>query len=377
MTLGQRLARHARLSVVHRLPWGPPTPPLLILFINSICNQTCEHCFYWRNLNRKDDLTLDELRSLSNNLGKLENLNLSGGEPFLRPEFAEICNQFIDTNGVKQIYVPTNGSFTGRTVAALKDVFRNRSLDLFAVELSLDGMPTFHNAFRGMNDAFERAMETYDALAEMKKSETRLHIHAVSTVTADNMAEVRSLTDYLFERCPEMEHHSIAMIRGDRKNPALTSPRLADYRNLYAYVRDLWHPREQGRYGSIVEPMLQRAKTSTAEEQRQVIPCRAGRLTGVVYSNGDVSVCESHAPLGNLRQQSFTQIWRSKEANRLRRAIEAKKCWCTNEVFLWSSIIYQPVQLAKAMLASKPWKRPASGGPGYTDEGRPELQVLQ
>ncbi len=44
-------------------------PPFLILFINSICNQTCEHCFYWRSLNSKDDLTVEELRALSDGLG--------------------------------------------------------------------------------------------------------------------------------------------------------------------------------------------------------------------------------------------------------------------------------------------------------------------
>ncbi len=39
-------------------------------------------------------------------MGNLETLNLSGGEPFIRPEVAEICSLFIENNGVKQIYVP-------------------------------------------------------------------------------------------------------------------------------------------------------------------------------------------------------------------------------------------------------------------------------
>ena len=65
------------------------------------------------NLNRQDDLTKDEIFALSRSLGRIENLNLSGGEPFLRPEFGEICRQFIRQNGVRQIYVPTNGYFHG------------------------------------------------------------------------------------------------------------------------------------------------------------------------------------------------------------------------------------------------------------------------
>ena len=60
------------------------TPPFLTLFITSTCNLTCPHCFYWRELNQKDDLSFDEIAKLSESLDPIENLNLSGGEPFLR-----------------------------------------------------------------------------------------------------------------------------------------------------------------------------------------------------------------------------------------------------------------------------------------------------
>ncbi len=372
MRLWERAVRHARITWRNYQPGAAPSPPFLILFINSICNQTCEHCFYWRNLNRPDDLTVEELDRLSRELGRVETLNLSGGEPFLRKEFGQICRFFIQRNRVEQIYVPTNGSFADRTVRALEEVFQERSLRLFAIELSLDGMPEFHNAFRGMRDAFERAMATYDALAELQRREPRLRIHAISTATDTNMEEIRRLTRYLYERCPAMDHHNLALIRGDRKNPSLQGPSLEEYRRLYEEVRRLWAPREAGRYGAVVEPMLQKAKMRTAAERRQVIPCRAGILNAVIYANGDVSFCETHPPIGNLRRQSFTEIWRSREAERLRRSIAAKECHCTNEVFLWPSIVYQPAQLVRVMWASRHWLRPpAEGAPAV-----PELRVL-
>jgi MoaA/NifB/PqqE/SkfB family radical SAM enzyme len=347
----------------------PGTPPFLILFINSICNQTCEHCFYWRNLNRRDDLTVDELRALSDTLGHVETLNLSGGEPFLRKEFGEICRYFIRRNGVRQIYVPTNGSFADRTVAALEEVFREPALDLFAVEFSLDGLPAFHNAFRGMNDAFERAMDTYDALAALQRREPRLRLHAISTATGTNVDEIRRLSKFLYDRCPQIDHHNLALLRGDRKNPSLQGPALAEYAALYDDIRRLWAPRETGRYGASVEPLLQWAKMRTAEEQRQVVPCRAGILSGVVYSNGDVSVCETLPPIGNIRQQPFPVIWRSEAARATRRSVRAKECYCTNEVFLWPSITFQPLQLVRALMHVKPWA--ANGAPAPSAEVRP------
>jgi MoaA/NifB/PqqE/SkfB family radical SAM enzyme len=353
----ERLARHARITWKNLAFPEVPSPPFLILFINSICNLTCEHCFYWRNLNRRDDLTVEEVFSLARELGRVENLNLSGGEPFLRSEFAEICRFFITNNGVEQIYVPTNGYFTDRTVRALKSIFEEKSLKLFVCELSIDGMLEYHNKFRGSDKSFQKLMETYDALAELQKSELRLRIHAISTATAENLNEIKRLTTFLFDRCPAMDHHNLALIRGDRKNPTLQGPNLIAYQELHSYARRLWAPREATRYGAMVEPMLQWAKVKTAQAQAQVVPCRAGVLSAVVYANGDVSVCETHPPLANLRQKSFREIWYSKEAQELRRRIRNKECWCTNEIFLWSSINYQPMQLAKAMLGGKVWQK--------------------
>lgn len=357
MNLLTRLARHGRLTWMSYA--RPDTPPFLILFINSICNQKCEHCFYWKNLNRKDDLTREELFALSRSLGRIENLNLSGGEPFLRAEFAEICGQFIRHNGVKQIYVPSNGYFTERMVKQIRGTLQEEAVELFVVEFSLEGMAEFHNRFRVSPGSFERAMESYDALAEIQGEDPRLRLHAISTATSINLDEIRELTAYLFERCPKMDHHNLALIRGDRKNPTLAGPDLARYGELYEYVRATWVPREQGRYGAAVEPMLQYMKTRTAEAGRQVVPCRAGVLTAVVYSNGDVSLCETHAPVGNLRQQSFPEIWRSERTRNLLGSIARKECFCTNEVFLWPSFNYQPFHLLRAMAGARPWRRGA------------------
>jgi MoaA/NifB/PqqE/SkfB family radical SAM enzyme len=357
-----RISRHLRISA--KTLEEAPSPPFLVLFINSICNMKCEHCFYWTSLNKRDDLTKDEIFALSDSLGRIENLNLSGGEPFLRKEFAEICRKFIRTNGVRQIYVPSNGYFTDRCIAAVKDVLQEKDLDLFVVELSLDGMPEFHDKFRVARHAFEYAMRTYDALVELQKTDSRLRIHSISTATDVNMDEIRQLTTYLYDRCPQMDHHNLAIIRGDRKNPTLQGPKLQEYEELYEYIRRLWAPREVGRYGGIVEPMLQWGKVETVKQQRQVIPCMAGKISGVVYANGDVGVCEIHKPIGNLRQKSFPEIWKSDEARALRESIRRKECYCTTEVFMWSSIVYQPVQLVRAMKAGKVWQSARPLEPG-------------
>lgn len=366
MSFVDRVSRHARLTASAYATH--PSPPFLVLFINSICNMKCEHCFYWTALNKRDDLTKEEIFQLSDDLGKIENLNLSGGEPFLRKEFAEIVRKFVQTNGVRQIYVPSNGYYTDKCVAAVNSVLEEKELDLFVVELSLDGMPEFHDTFRVSKNSFRKAMETYDALVEIQKRDPRLRIHSISTATDKNMDEIRQLTTYLYDRCPQMDHHNLAIIRGDRKNKSLVGPQLAQYESLYEYIKRLWAPREVGRYGGIVEPMLQWAKVETIKQDRQVVPCKAGQISAVVYANGDVGVCEIHKPIGNLRQRRFWEIWRSPEANALRETIARKECHCTTEVFLWSSVVYQPLQLVRALTASQAWKKAEPLPPGEREK---------
>jgi len=357
MKFADRVARHVRITKQNYEEL--PSPPFLVLFINSICNMKCDHCFYWRSLNQKDDLTYEELVALSESLGKIENLNLSGGEPFIRKEFAAICRQFIRRNGVRQIYVPTNGYFTKWTVEKITEVLEEPELDLFVAEISLDGMPAFHDEFRAAKHAFEKAMETYEALAELQKTDPRIRIHSISTATHINMDEIKQLTTYLYERCPNMDHHNLAIIRGDRKDASLEGPALEKYEELYEYIQRLWAPREEGRYGSLVEPLLQWGKVQTIKEKKQVVPCRAGQLSAVVYANGDVGVCEIHKPIANLRDKPFWEIWKSVEAQALRKSIAAKECYCTTEVFMWSSIVHQPVQLVRAIKGSKAWRKPS------------------
>lgn len=352
-----RIAKHARINWKNLSIPEAPSPPFLILFINSICNMKCEHCFYWQQLNQKTDLTFEEIVALSNELGPIEHLNLSGGEPFLRKEFGAVCRQFIQHNGVKEIYTPTNGYFTERTVKAVREVLKEKDLDILGIEISLDGMPEFHDAFRKSRFAFSKAMETYDALVEIQKEDPRLHIYAISTATETNMSDLKKLTTFLYDRCPKMSHHHLAIIRGERKDPSLQGPVLQEYKELYQYMRRLWGVREEGRQGSVVEPMLQHVKTRTADEERQIVPCRAGVLSAVIHANGDVALCEQRPPIGNLRDKSFTELWHAHTANQVRKSIKKKECYCTNEIFMWPSIVFQPHHLARSLVGAKVWEK--------------------
>jgi len=353
-----RVRRHLRLSVLAQGVRPLRPPPFLTLFVNSICNLTCDHCFYWQNLNQRDDLTFDELRALSRDLASIENLNLSGGEPFIRKDLAEILELFVRDNHTRQIYIPTSGFFPDRTERVVRQVLSTQpDLQLIALELSLDGMPPYHDRIRGHAESFERAMQTYDVLARLQAEDPRVRIHATSVSTDQNIQSLTELTEFLFTRCPSMDHHHVAAIRGARKDPNLLAPDSGDHQRMWEHVQRTWGPRSSRRFGGLVEPLLQWARVQTLAQRRQVISCRAGILSGVVHANGDVGLCEQHAPVGNLREQSFAAIWRSERADQLRARIAARQCWCTNEAYMWPSVTYHPPSLARAAIGGRVWRK--------------------
>jgi hypothetical protein len=298
---------------------------------------------------------------------------LSSASPSLMPKKAEdYMNRYL-VSTITQGHARTTGG--NRVLATLGDEW------LFQIDPERVGEATgwywFHTFYalahdEELNDhdlhlslfnprlthAFKKAMETYDVLAELQQRDPRLRIHSISTATDRNIDEIKRLTTYLYERCPKMDHHNLAIIRGDRKNSLLKGPSLRQYQDLYQYIRRLWAPREESRYGAIVEPMLQWTKVETINKETQIVPCRAGILSAVVYANGDLSICETHKPLGNLRQKSFWEMWKSDKARELRTQVACKACWCTTEVFMWPSIVYQPQHLVRVMLGTRVWEKP-------------------
>ena len=69
------------------------------------------------------------------------------------------------------------------------------------------------------------------------------------------------------------------------------------------------------------------------------------------------------------------ESWRSYHAGELRESIRKKECYCTNEIFMWPSIVYQPASLGRAMIGAKVWERAAPLRPDeradYADAARP------
>jgi Fe-coproporphyrin III synthase len=152
------------LSVSHDLSANPiaahpplGTLPLVTLYLTERCNSRCITCDYWRH--GRSDMDLAAVRRLLPSFAQLRTRSvlLSGGEPLVNPEWAEIA-ELLKQNGL-HVWLLTSG------LALAKHA--HRTPELFdAITVSLDGTdPKTYAAIRGL-DAFHKVCAGIRAAAD-------------------------------------------------------------------------------------------------------------------------------------------------------------------------------------------------------------------
>lgn len=124
--------------------------PLVTLYLTERCNSRCVTCDYWRN--GHIDMTVERLQGLLPALRRLQTrvALLSGGEPLLNPEWAEMAHLLRD-NGQK-VWLLTSGLALAKHARSVAQLFD-------AVTVSLDGTnASTYASIRGL-DAFDKVCE--------------------------------------------------------------------------------------------------------------------------------------------------------------------------------------------------------------------------
>jgi MoaA/NifB/PqqE/SkfB family radical SAM enzyme len=121
--------------------------PLVTLYLTERCNSRCVSCDYWRH--GRADMNLESVTRLLPSLARLQTkvILLSGGEPLLNPEWADIA-QLLRAGG-RKLWLLTSGLSLAKHA--------RRAAELFdAITVSLDGTDrATYAAIRGL-DAFDK-----------------------------------------------------------------------------------------------------------------------------------------------------------------------------------------------------------------------------
>jgi len=325
------------------------TPRVITLFVTSHCNAKCKHCFYWQNLNQNVDLTFEEIERLSTSLGRLDVLLISGGEPFLRKDLPEVCELFFERNDLGALNIPTNGlqpKTTYRLLRRILEVSRGRPVHL---ALSIDGTEATHDEIRAVPGNFKKAVETYMTVLPLREEFPNLNLRVNSTVLNKNFDDLFGFFDEHQKYFPDVNTPSLSLLRGSPYDKSLLLPEIQKLAQLYEH-RSQVVPGRRLLLSRLVDRAIFKLSLETLREDTQVVPCEAGRIQGVVEDNGSVRHCELLPPIGNLREESFDEIWNSDKARSEREKIAKKECHCTHECFLYPSLLAHPASGIKVLL---------------------------
>ena len=327
------------------------TPRILTLFVTSQCNAKCSHCFYWENLNQGHDLSFDEIVKLSNSIGTLDKLLITGGEPFLRRDLADICQLFFEKNSLGDVSIPTNGLQPERTRTVVKGILEAANGRPVTISFSIDGTEEYHDRLRGVPGNLKKLQETYRQVRTLQDEFPNLILRVATTVMQQNYDEVMKLFDEMPNILPGVNSPCINLLRGSPHDRSLMLPSEADIKRLYEHKVSS-SPGKQGFLRRLADRFTFAVAYENFRQDTQVVPCEAGRILGVVEDNGDVKPCELLPPVGNLREGTFEEIWNSAEAKEARQRIVDKQCKCTHECNTFPSLMANPlhaVKLAKTM----------------------------
>jgi radical SAM protein with 4Fe4S-binding SPASM domain len=294
-------------------------PREAVLAVTYRCNARCAMCGIWNSKPVAELLPAAYSRLPSS----LRDVNLTGGEPFLRDDLPEIHAAVRSTCRRVRTIVSTNGLLTDRIVAAVRAM---ASVEPgIGVAVSVDGPPEIHDRMRGVPGAHERAMATIRALQQAGFRNLRLAFTATRE-NANCLGQVYALSRELGAEFTCAAQH------GSEHYFQVRAPQAW---SLQAEIA----PAIRGELRSLSPKRWARAYfmnglSRFAAGRGRPLPCRAGRDFFFMSPSGDVFTCNVEAfRMGNLSWQSFAQIWNSLEASNARVCADMCRggCWmvCT------------------------------------------------
>ncbi len=325
--------RLARLPLDLKNPSGSSGPPIgLTLLPTSRCNLQCKICYQHDHDDQEEENNTVEDRFLYQAVERFHgDFMISGGEPLLDP-FLEDKVALAKRKRCK-VGINTNGTLlTSRRIRDLE------SAGLDYIGLSVNGPRKVHDQIAGEEGAYERTVENIKILTAPRKS---IRVYIIFTITAEGADHIswiakiaeqwgvdgivfrhlsfltpreldlqRRMWQQIFPGEAELFYYSLS------SQPAHIA-RLAEGARSLASVRS-------GRLEIIQSPSMSRRALSRwySEEPSPRRHCLYLYLFARVASTGEMPACPFIArSMGNLRENTFREIWNGESYRRMRQAI--------------------------------------------------------
>ncbi len=308
------------------------------LLITWACNSRCLSCKIWEIYKDnpkgiREELRLEEYARLFADpvFKNIKNLGIAGGEPLMRPDLLDIMMLIPRT---VHLFLATNAITLGRLKQVLPEFAKRGNV---VVQISIDGIGEMHDRVRGVPGNYDRCLQVLNWLVEMKMPRV-----ISSTLSPLNYRELPDLYRLAQNYGAGFAFRTAA--KGDF------------YDNVDEQLLYQWRPEQinalREEIKPVVEDQIRRGETSDAtgvfwdeipqwlDGTIQMPSCLAAYKTFLLDPVGEVYPCPSwwHS-LGNIKRASFSEVWRSQGAQRVRGEVDVLKCGgCWNDC-TWPEVL--------------------------------------
>lgn len=294
------------------------TSPIVVWNITHKCNLKCKHCYIKAGDKAMGaELTTEEGKTIISDLAGMNVpvLLFSGGEPLMREDVFELAD-YARSKGIRTV-LSSNGTIITKKMASLI-----KETGLQYVGISIDGMPSTHDKFRGIDGAFEMARKGIKNLKEMG-----VKVGIRFTVNRYNYHELRDVLRFVIESGVTRfcMYHLVYSGRGkEMAGDDITNVEREELFNLLReYTMELHQngveleilTTDNHADGILIHRYIEENMPERADEVMELLKMHGGCSAGTKFANigptGNVHPCQfwTNKVLGNVREKSFSQIW--------------------------------------------------------------------
>ncbi len=319
-------------------------PQALNFFVTSRCNARCEFCLYYEQINNpvaKDkELTIEEINLIAKNYGKLHYLGLSGGEPFVRKDIAQIAKAFVKHCDLKVLDIPSNFYFKQTMLDTVAEILSQNPSLMLELQLSVDNIGEKHDESRKVPGLFDKAIATFQALEKLRDSYPNLRLKINIVYLPQNRNSIdeicKTLSKHIrFDRIQLTFPHQLL----NEQSPKVSVAEIEEYICKAEEIDLNYSFKNQNDLHTLGLRALKKSyhgllKDAVTGKTNTGSYCDAGKQILVINEVGDVFPCEPlwDEKIGNLRESNYdiNAILKAQKYKQFRNKYLGKdKCNCT------------------------------------------------
>ena len=291
------------------------SPKEVCIILTYRCNAKCNMCDVWLHpTHAKDEITIEDIQKLPSGL---RFVNITGGEPFIRRDIEDIIEVVLPKT--ERIVISTNGFFTDRIVKLCE-----KYPDL-GIRISTEGLQKTNDAVRRIPDGFDKTLRTLLTLRRMGIKDIGFGM-TVQDINCKDLLPLYELSDALgYEFATATLHNSHYFHKLDNKIKDKDMV-CAEFNKL---VIELLKSKSVKKW---FRAYFNYGLMNYIYGGKRFLPCEMGTESCFLDPHGDLLACNGmneKIPMGNIREQTFDEIWHSENARKVRYEVKTcrKECW--------------------------------------------------